>query len=584
MLKIKQHIAIKTRKILLFLPAMLIGLVLAGCIEESYSIEEKAPEYVLRLNILAQGTALQTKSGGHALENGTEAESYIDVNDLCIVIYRSDGTYLTTVSDPVNTTPMEINGKKYYFIEKSYSASEYKALGLDENETVNILVLANWDSYQKPNPNQSNYPSEEAFKLTNVNTDGQNGQDSDNKAITNLWKNDAELVFITQTANGKSWFPSATEGSYIPMFGYKTGLRFNPRSNTGSYEITEIPMLRALAKIEVIDNTEEGVSIESATLKGYNTQGRIIPDITVNTSWYVDGTQITSPTIPAGMTTIGNGDLQLVALTNSDNKNVWTAYIPEMVLGTESTESAFESRPYIEIKGKTSSNNEYTYQLHFGDYSNVKLNEKPDISNRANWANILRNHIYSFQINSLNVYTDIRLTVNPWELAGEELWWYEEIPDYINPISWSQYNGDVDEESPAVTLNLSSSSNQILVGNFTLSQPKGAKWHAYLMTIGDAIPIAIEFCNRDGSHFEDDNEKRHISGDIGYEEETKCTLYIRATDPQALQYASHFKLIIMIENLGNWMEVKAVPTDGNGNNLCQHDNWEIIRPSNRLEI
>ncbi|MCH5228419.1 MAG: hypothetical protein J1F12_00295 [Muribaculaceae bacterium] len=576
-------------KITLILTALLCLVQFSGCSRDNEgSLDEGTPqEYVLRLNILAESSSTRTERD--ILEDGSEAESYIDPEDICLVLYKPDGSYLTMIDD-AEISPTEISGKKYYFIEKSYTPEEINEFHLDTDPTINILVLANWNRYESSQTNK--YPSEDSFKETNVYT----GRDiTEPQKEKNLWLSDNGLVFNTQSKSEsgmtKSWIPGMESKSYIPMFGYKNGLKFNLRGSgitSGNYSLTQIQMLRALAKIEIVDATPEGYEITDAKLSLYNTTGRLIPDITANEKWDDEDTQITFPTLPSYL--IGqnpSGSNLTFVQSTSDGKKIWTAYIPEMEL--TGNRDILSDRACIKIKGKVAdTNTEYNYDLHFGDYLKVdSATGLPDMTTDSKWGHILRNHIYRFTINSLNFWTSLTLNVLPWNMAGEELWWYEDIPEYVKPeIKWEQ-SRDIDEWEPSVTLNLSSDSKEILKGIFNLKAPKGGTWHAYLMTIGDAIPTAIEFCNADGSQKEDENEKRHISGEIGYDDEgTNIIIYLRPEDPEALQKESIFKLVVMVENLGNWMEVIIVPTNDDGvpktNN--GHANWEIIRPASSSNL
>lgn len=515
---------------------------LCGCLSD-YSdcpddIRDDAGDYVLRLSVSAAGN-LSTRTGGHGLVQGTDAEDYINIldGDYAVAIYDMDGNFITSVT---NTSVPRRQGD-IYWVESIINKKYVERI----QDDFQVLVVANWKSYDKGN--DYNYPT------------------FGNNALTSLWTNATDYNFTYQAtvAGGNDcWTPSIEAKRFIPMFGIGIGTFSDATQGIdGNREILlEVPMLRALAKVEVIDNIN-GADISNVSMTKYNKSGRYIPDISTNVNWATDNIQVVIPSLPSDNTNDIGTDLQF--FKDNIEKNIWFAYIPEMSLGTTTTIS--DDRPHLNVTVQV--DEPITYPLHFARYNE---NGTYEIPNTQSWNYILRNHIYRYTVNSVNVTANLTLNVLPWNLSDDELWDYSDIPGSNKPVTWDACQSEA-VETATVTMNISSTP---LKGTFTIQSPLSGTWHAYLMAIGDAVTDAITFTDATGA----ENYGTHQTGPISTSQSgnaDEVTIYIKPTVLTA-QQESKFKLVIMVENLGRWMEVNLTPNESDATT------WTIVRPSNNI--
>lgn len=515
------------------------------------TIKDEA-QFMLRLNVQAQSSA--TRAEGHEFEDGLEAEHYINIpdRDFRIVLYdNATGEFIRELNDLSVT---EYDGQ--YFVESIFTPEKDGPLTEEYLRTskVDLLVLANWKSYEK---NKNNlYPT---FANTSL-------KDSDAE-YRYLWKDDSNYNFSTQTgANNYSWIPSMESNNFIPMFGYKEGVSFykiTDGQNTNRVA-TPVPMLRALAKIEIIDKIQEkgGTSkITGAQISSYNTTGRYIPDVSTNVNWSQNHIQVTSPTLPEDVQKSDNGLVfeEGNYLSNTEEK-CFVAYIPEMDFTNN------EAKPVI----KVTVDNSKEYEIQFTPY----LEGKPTEDN-GDYNHILRNHIYRYTVNSVSsVNVNLTLEVLPWDVDDEEEWDYSDIPASGKGITvdWNFTGSQVNTEDATVSFDISKLS-EVLKGNFTISSPLSGTWHAYLIQeVNDNGGQAVIFCkDAQGTLFtdEDTGKPDHISGLIA---DGKATIYLRVSE-YGTQTESKYKLRVYVENMGMFMEVNMTPDDSDA------ANWTIIRPT-----
>lgn len=321
-------------------------------------------------------TGIQDISRGECPEEyGTELENLIDLGDLQILIFGSDGIlknilYADGVMDS-ETSLAEI-GAGEYLLKTKLPSGEY-----DPTSRFDIVALANLR------------PHQEESTVAPLNS-GITTLD-DIKAITfKLNDNDAE----------ESWTPS--ENSLIPMSGMLTG-SLNGYStqyfNTAvPMELGSIDLIRAVAKIEVIDHSAEGVAeVKSVTLHRRNSRGILMPSSLTGTGQPLPHL---SPNIPPdnGFT---DNPLQFKHVGNK-----FVAYVPEM-----ENPITLEGRDYIDVA------------IEYNDFTEHRLINMaphdaagtpvmpadgwPDI-----WAGVLRNHIYRFTIFSIEADPNLLLTVD----------------------------------------------------------------------------------------------------------------------------------------------------------------------------
>lgn len=535
----------------------IICILLAGCARDDADSADAAPAdagtpYVLRLNVAA-ATNSSTRSAGHPLEPATAAEEYIDIfnGDYAVVIYDKGGNCIAQI-DGTDATPRQQDS--FYWVECRLDDDLIRNIQQSGSDDIQVLVVANWKAYDKGT--SFAYPT------------------FSNNSLATLWTDGSNYNFSHQaygSSGNTCWTPDIAGRRLIPMFGIGTGRLSDARKELdGCLHLTcDIPMLRALAKVEVIDNIpQSNISVSSVSLSTHNTNGRYIPNIAENPNWNKNNIQVVKPSLPDNVG-ISTQNLTFVKITEN-NTDKWVAYIPEMNLTSGAVK---DNMPTLNINVATTKDNSTsssTYAMPLGEYLNGVFNNT--------YFDILRNHIYRYTIASVNATANITLEVLPWDKEDDERWDYTQVPGTVEAIQWSNFANEV-QETAEVTLNISTAASDILTGTFTIPSPLSGTWHAQLMPIGDANPAAVVFCNADGTDIDtaDGQTSHHIWNDISTEPDkskpTPATLYIKvaSTDGDA---ESRFRLLIMVENIGQWMDVNMTPDRSSANY------WTIIRPTN----
>lgn len=191
--------------------------------------------------------ASRTPSDG-PYDPGSGYENYIDVSD--IRLYAFNGT-TSTAGVTTNTLYEEITDltlhplydadgeiRRYYYISFPVTEEFKKHF---ETTDLKLVLLANW---------HGTYPSP---------TDG--------STIEDLVKStEAVMDYTTMT-------PTVTADNRIPLFGVKNFQNVTSGMTSGSVKwLDDINLLRALAKVEVYDDPESPVFIESAYITRYVTK------------------------------------------------------------------------------------------------------------------------------------------------------------------------------------------------------------------------------------------------------------------------------------------------------------------------
>lgn len=370
---------------------------LQGCImsptdepEEVVTPNQRPTQYTLRLAIVNQNGTMASRASGHTPhEQGTDAENYIDVmnRDYLVVIYTSSGEYVTTLDQSMlRVTTQPASPYNTYIVEgvvdKSVAEESLKS-------NFKVMVVSNLRGFNVVNPD---------FSRTTY--------------LSDLWINKTGYNFEYSFVNGNSWTPSITDRRLIPMFGIADvdGFEGKTEDNLGNiYTTTTIPMLRAVAKVEILSTTtfDNGYTMDGATLSHYNEKGRLIPDVAKNPSWNISDTQVVSTSLPEGGDAPKGG---IVTFVKEGSKLV--AYIPEMALTGDTGDN---NRPHVmlHVKGKTDPNFDYHFRLEFCEYTQQNGKYQPDKNNL--FDEILRNHIYRFEINDVTKYGLIlQIGICPW--------------------------------------------------------------------------------------------------------------------------------------------------------------------------
>lgn len=546
-----------------------LGLLAAvpGCVSGGGLSDADDRGDTFRMSVTVITNAGVATRAGHAddmQQTGSEAENYIDFpgNDFRIVLFDKAGNYLYEVDGLGRWDSYSVsNDRRVYTLD--YEIDFPETIGRDKRaeiraEGLQVLVLGNWRSIG------ASYGTFAGRTLV---------------GDTGIWRDGTAYNFTYRPAAGKeTWRPAPEENALIPMFGYAKSTPFNLALGGGTIGATaKIPMQRALAKIEVIDNlvNQPALSVGDVTMTAFNTSGRFIPDVTANANWDKVGEQVDVSSLPAGVTAGTN-----LKFFHDETNGKWIAYVPEMALTQPALDAkksfdpaAAGNRPHLEVEIVTDNSLSFykggTYPVHFAAYDANSVPTIPDDS----WNHILRNHIYRFSVNKVGVSVDLHLHVVPWAADEEEKWDFTDHVTVSRPLTWDENTYEsYDETGRNVILLLQDGVS--LVGDFQLMTPINGRWYLRLVPIGDAKPNAITFVDAQGDVMgpSDGGVCLEISGPI--DGKTK-TVRIRPTE-LGNDYESRFRLELLVENLGVWIEV-PITEDG------QDPNYTIVRKQNIIE-
>ena len=552
------------RKCRLALCALGLLAAVTGCVSRVEQPDGENGKLRMSLTVLANGSV--ATRAGHAddgEEKGSDAENYIDFagNDFRIVLFDRSGNYLYEIDglggwDSFTSGTMP-GGADYYRLEYEIDLPESvdaaKRAEIRSNG-VQVMVLANWHGIDG---------SVSYGPFTGRTLGGDTG----------IWSDRTRFNFsypygttATPAAGFETWRPDIEKKRLIPMFGINTTPAFVEQGEYLFAAVT-VPMQRAVAKIEVLDNlvNQPALSVGDVTMTSFNTSGRFIPDVAANPGWAQVGSQVGISSLPANVVSRTGLNFYHDAAAKK-----WIAYVPEMALtpATDSDPDNFlEDRPHLEVVISAKDLGFYeggTYPVHFAKY----VDSAPTFPDES-WDHILRNHIYRFSVNKVGVTVDLHLHVIPWQADDEELWDFTDHVTVQDRLFWdTETYASYDPETESVTLLLDK--EKPLKGYFTISTPINGRWYVRLTALDGAKTDAIVFCEADGTEL-----GTEISGLIPLEAEFPTMFFIKPTN-LGNDDESRFRLDFFVENLGVWMEVPMVE---NANGIKY---YTIVRESNNI--
>lgn len=412
------------------LPALLSAVLLQACIfDAEVELPDAAAINALRLSIQlrvpsSSSPGTRTQGENHVLEAGSAAESYINIGakDYRVMIFNQAGS-LVQLFNPALWTIQEKTqegseqgegdeapgagqgspGTPSAGTDKIYTLTGYVG-GVTAGDVIQVMVLANlgsfgtghaglYDNFRYGQSLSAIYADDINFNFT-------------------MYNNTTTEEEIT------SWRPvmpvdNASAAQAIPMFGIQEiDIPDDPNENGITTVEATIPMLRSIAKIEVIDEIDARAAVEGSgdseepgeevpqvkitgvSLSACNIAGRFIPNVTANESWGAAETQVTVPSLPNGETAttplvfFNEGTREIDGRTCS----VYAAYVPEMDLGDNINERDY---PQLTI---TVTNPEGTGTTESLSMEYVKPLADYTGTTPASLGNILRNHIYTYEV------------------------------------------------------------------------------------------------------------------------------------------------------------------------------------------
>ena len=555
------------------LAALIAGLLAAvtGCVFDDIAPcvrTDEAGQFRMSITVVTNSSAATRASHDDDFEeDGSNPENYIDFggNDFRLVFFDKNGSWLNEMDGTGKWTvfPSPSGDCTYYQmeceIEFPESVSQAEREDIRKNG-VQVMAIANWQN------------SGSAY-------DGLFSKTGGHQTLDEIWKDGASYNFdykpSADGAGSLTWRPDNTGAAkkLIPMFGIANTGAFTDRANTGGlYSGVTIPMQRAVAKIEVIDNlAQDGISVDEVTMTDYSTSGRFIPDVEANSGWNAIGSQVESSSLPGQLQTGMN-----LKFFHEQNSNTWVAYVPEMALESltdSSTGEITDDRTHlnVKIKGNLDSYQGDTYSLHFAKYDALTPTVPDD-----SWNHILRNHIYRFSINKVGINADLHLHVIPWVKDEDEEWDFTDHVTIQQSLKWVKDSYEsIDEEDGRIMLWIDR--DKILAGEFVISTPVNGRWYARLVPLDGANPNAVTFTDAKGDVMEPSAGVPPVCSEVSgiIEQERPAKIYIRPTG-FGNEDQSNFRIEFFVENLGTWMEVPMTDDD-------KYKYYTIVRKGNRLE-
>ena len=555
-------------KILSGLTAVAMLCTATGCIFEEAVTDcpdsSKTPSsFMLNLNLTVPASAdAMSRAYGHEFEPGTDPENFIHLTypggedglhpDYKVFIFDKDGGFVGDVDDLAESISSECMGM-------GPNGANYRLtfnLSLDpaQKERMSqfqIMVLANYLSFQETNEQDCQaYPS---FNSETNLDDLYN--DAENFNFQFSFKSDTE-----------HWRPEV-DRSGIPMFGLSQKIDIAyviAMSEADYYEPISIPMLRALAKVEIVDNTSEGIT-NVGRLPMKFLSGRLIPNLKENPKWDDPDIQIVKSSLAydggINYNVSAGSDIPLFRKPEGEI-TVWYMYLPEIQIpyGNNSGSRAVDLglgdqdglyyRPAFSF---TFNKKQYGFEL---DNNIEKLGSSRYAKGDGSLTDILRNHIYRYTINNSGMNVRVDLTVQPWDFKYDSEPWNFDTPVVSEYIKWDAKdlsdenstieNGYTDMGLSECRLLMNPATDTYVEGTFTLTAPMHCRWYAYLRTTGSGEPDAFYFTN--GEEAPDGSDTHFVEGDdSGIIDGNPITLKIACKRAKVSVENNEQTLVIMVQ-------------------------------------
>lgn len=411
----------------------------SGCIAESGDCPDDISDQDITVSLVIEGgLPSQTRADGFTEEQGSLAESYINIDDLYVLAFEigegkdvADGN---SVLKDIIWSPVEAQRLPESVISSNGTQvllrTFLSSLDYDTSTPFSIVTIANTENWLAG--------SDTGFSLTTKKE-----ADADrNKTVTKL--SDLQKVLSYTKAIGESapgvsnpsWAPDNATSSGIPLFGIKrttlAGYDNKFHNSANPYPLGTIWMLRTLAKVEIsVDPKVTDLKIQSAYIitGGWNTNLQFIPfrgnagnvnlgrmegyDTSGNTGQVSLEPDFSSGFYPAP----SSGALAMLQTTrtvNGEQTPVFVAYLPEYQLAPSATGEVRNNIIRVRFKNVTSE-----FPLAIAPHTNGLPTEAAEV----HWQYLLRNYLYRFQISGIQVDEQLTLkwTVCPMDIANSDI-------------------------------------------------------------------------------------------------------------------------------------------------------------------
>ena len=576
---------IHIRQLPLLLTVILLAGAMTSCINDSDncpSIEEESDYVTLSFQLnSSEGTRSRAENGhGESESEWPGFEDIIEDDDFAFFIFTKDSggkwpmiMNMTSLKDATDKAHMTVSGVSGVWIVtaaipkaelEDITGHEIKA-GMGQSVPLRVAVIANAGGAATSATAKVDYSAYVA-------------DDFDGFIV----KANALKFAMTKVHNGSSG-DSSVDGIYkgaIPMYGMKefsvSGDMLYYASEADPAWLGEVDMLRALAKLRVIDNIEnknpathlpriDEVNIESRTIEAY-----VLPPDAEDFS----GVQQDKPRpVPAsGADTFYSLKLGFLNENAYRTDSTRIGYLPEQ-LNIEDQCPIVKITVTFETDASGTPTRQQTYDVPLAGYNGENFTANLG-------SNILRNHIYTLSIDavSLGAEPDIHAEVMDWEPSEFEL-------DYSNNVNVSS---KLDWQSGFASRNLttgeivmlpwtSSADGDVAVplrATFGINTPVGATWTAYLIAVGEnANDTAFEFIVKD----EDNNDVRQSFATGVIDGKNAMTLRIVSTDPNPTQVNRALLQVVVTVGEGTNSTVSEADLTPEG---ATYDNFIIVQDIN----
>lgn len=390
---------------LFLLPALLS----ASCSREAAE-DPDVPSGEATLNI---GFKIPTRAAAEDYEDGETDENYIDISGGNYRIYFFDTSdKFIAAFDPYGF--ITAAGNDY----RQYNVLGQAPDALVEHSTFKMVVLANWPKY----------PEDDAsITLTAGKTtiaDICNADWAQYDCLTDGNKTNPTAVALDPDA-----------GRLMPFYGVHeySNVTFKPGVATILSE--PVTLLRAMAKVEVILQTDDyfDLSFSSLKINRYNATGYCAPKDVFdqdsydhNENWESDYTRTLHLVGDQNDSEAKELSFRRVRRWNEGGKRYekWTAYLPEY-------QNIEASDAYSSIKAKfdIQTADDAPHTIYFAQYDGGKTDNSD-----AKRLNIERNNIYRFQVTCTHYDFRLLLTVSDWQRLYENTFDFGDI-QIVSPVS-----------------------------------------------------------------------------------------------------------------------------------------------------